>query len=146
MKKSLIMTALFSLACAVLSAQPKGAAAVMENDPNGTTMTLVCVSVVFSALVVLFVLFWLLGKYMSNLAHRKDAKSKGEVTPILKAPKGEMYSGDVVAAIGLAIAMYQDELHDRESSVITINKVAKVYSPWSSKIYGMTQMPEKNKR
>lgn len=35
------------------------------------------------------------------------------------------------------------EMHDRESDVITINKVARVYSPWSSKIHGLTPMPER---
>ena len=48
-----------------------------------------------------------------------------------------------LAAIALAIKLHKAEMHDRESDVITINKVARVYSPWSSKIHGLTQMPER---
>ena len=49
----------------------------------------------------------------------------------------------MIAAIALAIKLHKAEMHDRESDVITINKVARVYSPWSSKIHGLTQMPER---
>jgi hypothetical protein len=48
-----------------------------------------------------------------------------------------------MAAIALAIKMYQEDLHIRESTVITINRASRVYSPWSSKIHGITPMPEK---
>lgn len=148
MKKTMILTTLSVLAGTMVSAQPRGAAKVMEHDPNGVTMTLVCVGVVFSALVVLYVLFTLVGKYMSGLAHRKDAQSKGKNTTILKATKeaGNMYSGEEVAAIAAALQLYMNDLHDLESNVITINKVARVYSPWSSKIYGLRQIPDKNCR
>ena len=47
------------------------------------------------------------------------------------------------SAIALAVKLNKAEMHDRESDVITINKVARVYSPWSSKIHGLTPMPER---
>jgi hypothetical protein len=46
-------------------------------------------------------------------------------------------SGDVYAAIASAIYLYSEELHDVESTVLTINKVSRTYSPWSSKIHGL---------
>lgn len=45
--------------------------------------------------------------------------------------------GNVTAAISLALHMYYNELHDEESNIVTIKKIRKAYSPWSSKIYGV---------
>lgn len=47
----------------------------------------------------------------------------------------------VYAAISLALHLYQKEIHDFENTVITIKKAVRPYSPWSSKIYGIRQMP-----
>jgi hypothetical protein len=44
-------------------------------------------------------------------------------------------SGDVNAAISLAIYLCMSERHDEESGKITAKKLSKRYSPWSSKIY-----------
>ena len=41
----------------------------------------------------------------------------------------------------LAISMYKIEMHDMESLTITLKKVSRIYSPWSSKIYTLTQNP-----
>ncbi len=48
-------------------------------------------------------------------------------------------SGEVSAAISMALYYYLNEQHDAESGVMTIKAVSKKYSPWSSKIYGMRQ-------
>ena len=47
-----------------------------------------------------------------------------------------------VAAITTALKIFQSNLHDKESEVITIHKIKSVYSPWSSKIHGLTQLPD----
>ena len=36
-----------------------------------------------------------------------------------------------------ALYLFFSELHDEEKYVMTIRKVSKTYSPWSSKIYGI---------
>jgi glutaconyl-CoA/methylmalonyl-CoA decarboxylase subunit delta len=41
------------------------------------------------------------------------------------------------AAIAAALYLFFSELHDEEKYVMTIRKVSKTYSPWSSKIYGI---------
>jgi len=33
--------------------------------------------------------------------------------------------------------LFYDEVHDNESNVITIKRIERRYSPWSSKIYGV---------
>ena len=49
--------------------------------------------------------------------------------------KGEIPSADIVA-IAMALHLFYDEVHDNESNVITIKRIERRYSPWSSKIYG----------
>jgi hypothetical protein len=50
-------------------------------------------------------------------------------------------SGEINAAIAMALYMYSNELHDQENPVITMIKVSRTYSPWSSKIYGLRKLP-----
>jgi len=50
--------------------------------------------------------------------------------------KGEIPSTDIVA-IAMALHFFYDEVHDDESNVITIKRIERRYSPWSSKIYGV---------
>jgi len=37
----------------------------------------------------------------------------------------------------MALHLFYDEVHDDESNVITIKRIERRYSPWSSKIYGI---------
>jgi hypothetical protein len=61
----------------------------------------------------------------------KKAKS-----PSISEDHEEVASPDVVA-IAMALHMFYDEAHDNESNVITIKRIERRYSPWSSKIYGI---------
>jgi hypothetical protein len=49
----------------------------------------------------------------------------------------EIPNGDMVA-IAMALHLFYDEVHDTESNVITIKRIERRYSPWSSKIYGIS--------
>jgi hypothetical protein len=42
-----------------------------------------------------------------------------------------------IVAIAMALHLFYDEVHDDESNVITIKRIERRYSPWSSKIYGI---------
>jgi hypothetical protein len=46
------------------------------------------------------------------------------------------FTGEIAAAISVAIHMYLSKQHDDENAVLTIKQARKLYSPWSSKIYG----------
>ncbi len=48
-----------------------------------------------------------------------------------------------IAAIAAALRLFRGELHDRESEVLTIMSIKRSYSPWNSKIHGLTQMPDR---
>ena len=110
-------------------------------DPSGIIMTITAMCVVFAALLILYILFNLLGKTMRKVTQKSPGK-KSE--PLLNQVKGNTFSGEAeIAAIAMALHLYRSELHDKESTVLTINRVARAYSPWSSKIYGLRQIPNK---
>jgi len=68
------------------------------------------------------------------------AKNQTLVQPV-HIPQSNEMSDEAAAAISLAIHMYKQEMHDMESLTITLKKVSRIYSPWSSKIYTLRQNP-----
>lgn len=48
---------------------------------------------------------------------------------------------ELASVIGLALQLYMKGVRDYEKASITIQRVIKPYSPWSSKIYGLRQTP-----
>ena len=89
--------------------------------------------IVFAALVILFFVFSGVSKLLLIKTKRHLAKS-GKLKNI--SDKEIRISGEVSAAIAMAIYL-NTMLHDDESDILTIKKVSKVYSPWSSKIYSL---------
>lgn len=120
-----------------------------KRDTSGIIMALTAMSVVFTALYLLFIVFKSVGKAMIRYTTKKENKAKAAEsiannTPLVTVTStDEEIPGDVIAAIGVAIRQYEDDLHDLESTVLTINKVARTYSPWSSKIYGTNNQPNR---
>ena len=53
--------------------------------------------------------------------------------------KASVFADDF-AAIATAIHLYFNEVHDVESNVITIKKIERHYSPWSSKVLGLNNL------
>lgn len=44
--------------------------------------------------------------------------------------------------VAIAMAIYgASEYHDEENAILTIKKTASIYSPWSSKIYTLRELP-----
>lgn len=89
--------------------------------------------IVFVALVVLYLAFTGVSKILLIKTKRHLARS-GKLKDL---KDHEIHiSGEVSAAIAMAVYL-QTYLHDDESGVLTIKKISKTYSPWSSKIYGL---------
>jgi len=107
-----------------------------EIDPWGIGMTFVGMAVVFLALLLLYLLFFNISKIL-NARLRNSLKKSGK--ELSDAAASAEPNAEVNAAIATALHLYFSELHDNESTVLTINKVARAYSPWSSKIYGIKQ-------
>ncbi|HEY3391003.1 MAG TPA: hypothetical protein VGK38_15595 [Prolixibacteraceae bacterium] len=64
-----------------------------------------------------------------------------KATPPEPLPVQDKLSGEINAAIGMALYLYTNEIHDQEDPVITMIRVSRTYSPWSSKIYGLRKLP-----
>ena len=112
-----------------------------ERDANGFGMTLMAMCIVFSALLVLCLCFYGIGKINSALSRINKAKAQGNETPQLSTLKEVGHdTGEEIAAIAMALEQHINA-HDAESTVLTINKVRRAYSPWSSKIYNMREVP-----
>lgn len=118
-----------------------------ESDPHGVFLTITAMGVTFLALILLYFVFKNIGKFhirkTSETAKKATASSAKKDD---KATSGEV-SAETYAAIATALHMYiiESEAHDYEDTVLTINKVSKSYSPWSSKIYTLRETPQVRK-
>lgn len=109
----------------------------LQIDPWGIGMTVIGYVVVFLALLFLYIVFSNLTKLL-NFNVKRLLRREGKIEEV----KADLsISGEVNAAIAMAIHLYFAEIHDNENTVLTINKVSRTYSPWSSKIYGLRQNP-----
>jgi glutaconyl-CoA/methylmalonyl-CoA decarboxylase subunit delta len=102
-------------------------------EDEGLLITVVGMGVVFSALILLFLLF----KFLLPVVNRSQRKKKAaaDAHPGKFTVLSQDFSGEVASAISTALHLYFEEMHDEESGVLTIEKTVKSYSPWSSKIY-----------
>ncbi len=99
--------------------------------------TVISVALVFGVLILLVFVMKAFGIVFAEKPQRKMA-------PVASKPVSEgLLHEEEVAAITAALKLYKSALHDRESEVLTILSVKRAYSPWNSKIHGLTQMPDK---
>ncbi len=112
----------------------------VEIDPFGIGMTIIAMSVVFMALAILYIIYKNIGRFFVRRVTKSQKLASGEE---LNENEEEEMSGEVSAAIAMALHLYQSELHDYENTVLTIQKVSRTYSPWSSKIYTLRKTPNK---
>lgn len=112
-------------------------------DKNGFAMTIMAMAIVFSALLLLCICFYIISKIGEHVSKHNKAKSQGSsLRDLSKEERPQHDSGEEIAAIALALHEHLDT-HDRENTVLTINKVKRAYSPWSSKIYGLREVPRR---
>ncbi len=106
-------------------------------DSSTWMITILGWVIVFIALFILVGIFLLVPKII-NKATVKKVSVKGDVSSTAVRIQG--VTGETNAVIATALYLYFNENHDEESNVITIKKVQRRYSPWSSKLYGMPNM------
>ena len=116
-----------------------------ERDANGFGMTVMAMCIVFSALLVLCLCFYGIGKVNASISRLNKMRAHGVEKH--EVEKGEVShdSGEEIAAIVMALHDHLDA-HDTENTILTINKVKRAYSPWSSKIYSLREVPGVNHR
>lgn len=109
-------------------------------DGHGFGMAAMAMCIVFGALLVLCIAFYVISKIAAAMQRRRKAESHG-VAPEA-AHSLDHDSGEEIAAIVMALHEHLNA-HDTENTVLTINKVKRAYSPWSSKIYGLRELPHR---
>ena len=116
---------------------------MMQTDPYGWTLTLISVTVVFSALIVLYFVYSLSGNIFSGKFKRAPKKVKGtpddEVAAAIALALDMEQDGDVYAAIATAVHLYMnDAVHDVEPGIITITRKE---SGWNNKALNFRKLP-----
>ncbi|MBQ8502026.1 MAG: OadG family protein [Bacteroides sp.] len=117
--------------------------AFKEKDPHGIGMAIMAMLVVFSGLIVLYLAFKVVGTIGMKIAQRNAMRHHGiEDAKEAKEKNVGTESAEIYAAIAMALHEFQSDVHDVENTVLTINKVKRNYSPWSSKIYTLRNLPK----
>ena len=119
---------------------------MLQTDPHGWTLTLISVTVVFSALIVLYFVYSLSGGIFSGKFKRAPKPKKAdkgtpdaEVAAAIALALDMEGSGDVYAAIATAVHMYlNDNVHDAEPGIITI---VRKDSAWNNKALNFRKLP-----
>ncbi|MCF6365249.1 MAG: OadG family protein [Bacteroidales bacterium] len=103
-------------------------------DTSNFTIAIVGYVIVFTTLVVLYFVFAnipkLLKLHIRIKLKKKDCEDCFDEYP-------EFITGQENAVIATAIYLYLNQLHDEESAKMTIKKVKKDYSPWSSRVHSI---------
>lgn len=107
-------------------------------EAGGYTISIVSILVVFISLTILVFIFMAIPKILEmNIKNKLKKEGKTEEAQSVNV------KADVNVAIAMGLHMYLNELHDEESNIITIRNAQKQYSPWSSKIYGVQNQPQR---
>ena len=117
-----------------------------QDDPYGIGMALISMAVVFTALIMIYIML----KIFNYVTRRATQKSKAQAEPKKVAAVAskddddiDAVNAEVVAAIGVAMHLHFGSMHDEESEVITINMPSKHYSPWAQKELTMKRNPRR---
>jgi hypothetical protein len=111
---------------------------LLEINPLGLGMAVIALGIVFFSFVVMYLIFRILARIFAKRLKRKQIKTNE--TQLDQSVSIDS-TGEIDAAIALTIYLMQQQAHDIEDTVLTIKKVARTYTPWSSKIYGLRKIP-----
>lgn len=110
-----------------------------KHDSTGGIITVTAMGIVFSALLLLFILFYLFG--LANKATQKETNEMPAALadiPATDAKSAGDQPDEAIAAICLALYQHLNA-HDSESGILTFNRDDQ--TAWSSKANLMRQLP-----
>ncbi len=125
-----------------------GSDRMAQIDPHGWTLTLISVSTVFAALIVLYFIYNFSGNIFSGKFKRKPRAPKapkgapdGEVAAAIALALQAEAGGETEAAIATALHLYlSDAVHDIEPGFITIRHTP---SSWDDRSSNFRKTPRK---
>ena len=137
MKRKLSFLLLLQLFCSAVVSAQHSEGSPMPSDEGGE----IVVGLILGGLLLLFVITEIISIRKAKKSKATGSTAGSVVKPAAK-PAGKQ-SDEVYAAIAMAIYAATEEVHDVEKTVLTIRPVARTYSPWSSKIYGLREIPKR---
>lgn len=112
-----------------------------EEDGFGWKLTLMSMGVVFSALLMLYILFKIFGKAFTSKDKKEEKVVEKAVEEETATSAQEGSNDEAIAAI--CMALYQHlNAHDEESGIITIDHSHESHSAWGSKGNLLLHLPE----
>ena len=120
-----------------------------EKDPYGLGLTFISMSVVFSALFIIFLILKLFARLSNKQSPRLKLRSAKKKQKESEETKMELETTELVenaealAAASLALHYYLNSAHDEESEVITIETPSAHFSPWSQKHLMVKRTPKR---
>ncbi len=113
-----------------------------KDDPSGILLTLMSMGVVFSALLMLYIMFKLFGKAFTAKDKKKEDEVVDKAVDESTTEAAQEGSNDEAIA-AICMALYQHlNAHDEESGVITIDHSHEARSAWGSKGNLLLRVPE----
>ena len=107
-----------------------------KNDSHGFILTIMAMAIVFSALIVLSICFFIFGTISKRMSDKKKKSKKQHQQEEVQPEVAGDAEGEVVAAI--AMALYEHlNAHDEESNVLTFKRR---HSDWNSKIATLSEL------
>ncbi len=106
-------------------------------DASGFGKSLIAVLIVFVILVILGIFYKRIARAL-GFKYSEEEESETVAAAETKTAK-DTTPEEISAAIATTLYLYQKESSNKTK--LTIRRESKVYSPWSSKIYGLTKSP-----
>jgi len=106
----------------------------VKESGNGTLL-------VVSVIILVAAISYILLKHFGYFKPKEFVNTEEIKKVTSEESEPDNLAGEVNAAIVMALYLYTNEIHDQEDPVITMIRVSRTYSPWSSKIYGLRKSP-----
>jgi Na+-transporting methylmalonyl-CoA/oxaloacetate decarboxylase gamma subunit len=103
-------------------------------DANAITIFIIGFSIVFAALISIYLFFFFLPKIFNFDGKEKKRSKKVKKTIESKGEEIKDENGEIIAAIAMALHLHFEDMHDEESMMLTMDIRDRVSSQWSSKI------------
>lgn len=130
-----------------------------KDDPYGIGLAIISMTVVFTALILIYFMLKIFGKvaqraatkkeqpanFVSKVASSSQPKDLETIAAIAMAIEQSLQgdaSEEEIAAIAMALYLHLDSIHDEESEIVTIENPSAHYSPWSQKSLVMRRIPK----
>ncbi len=103
-------------------------------DANAITVFIIGFSVVFGALISIYLFFNTLPKLINFNPKEKKVEKKVKEKAVTVKEEIKTEDSEVFAAIAMALHLHFEDMHDEESMILTMDIKNRVNTQWGTKI------------